>query len=79
MLLYNIGYTELKGGTNMDCGECKYFDIDDGNIFEGICRLVPPVWTGNSFSYPVVKRLVVFKDGKETSKDWCGQFVETEE
>ena len=62
-----------------NCRYCKYFDLNDDYILEGICRLVPPVWTGTEFAWPVVKRSVVFKDGRTTDGDWCGQFVEAEE
>ena len=80
MILYNSGYTELKGGTNMDCGECKYFSADGDNpLRDGVCRLMPPICTGHDFMWPPVKRELRFKDGRIMKGDWCGQFVEAEE
>jgi len=64
----------------MDCGQCLYFDLIEGEEAKGFCRLKSPMWLKDGAFWPVVRRSVFYRsklspeNNMSVKGDWCGEF-----
>jgi len=45
-----------------NCAGCKHYDPTGQSAGTGLCRLLPPIWNGTLFAWPLCD-----------DSDWCGK------